>query len=116
MLLSSNDHLIVFQVVRHIEIHCDIGKGSLETDSGRDVNIKDKFLNRLLHVSVLKLVMPYKWGQQGIKIGDGLGTRSFSLQCVKEVDYLAKGRSKVFGRRTLYLAFHTLKAIFKKVF
>ena len=43
---ADNDRLVL-QSGRHIEIHGDVGKRSLETDPRRDVDVEDEFLQSL---------------------------------------------------------------------
>ncbi len=51
--MTSNDDRLVFEDFRDIEIHSNVREGGLETDTRRDIDVENKFLEGLLHTLVV---------------------------------------------------------------
>jgi len=65
---AGEDHRMVGQVFRHIQVKGDVGEGGLESDPRRDVDVEDKLLQGLLDVAVGQVVETNERRQQRVEI------------------------------------------------
>ena len=80
--------MLVIIVFRNSDIESYVGKGRLKSDARRNVYVEDKFLKSLFYFIKLQSVVAYERRQEGVKIGESLGSGSFTLQGIKEIDNL----------------------------
>ena len=102
---------MIFQNRGRIKIHGNIGEGCLKAHPGRDVDVENKFLQRLFHLPVFESIIPNKRSQQRIKIRYGLRAGGFPLQRVEKIDNLSQRGAQVFGRCAFHLSFDALETL-----
>ena len=113
---AGNNHRMVRQVFRYIQVQGNVGEGGLEPDPRRDVDVKDELLQRLFDFAVVQIVIVDKGRQQSIEIGERLGAGRFALQGIKKVDDLSQSGSKMLRGSTFHFSFNTSKTLHQQIF
>ncbi|OPZ53141.1 MAG: hypothetical protein BWY90_00785 [Deltaproteobacteria bacterium ADurb.BinA014] len=112
---TADNHTLVGVVFRNGYIQSHVGKRRLKADSGRYVDIKNKFLQRLFNFWKSQTIIADERRQKSIEIGKCLRAGCFSLQRVKEINHLSKSAAQMLCRFAFHLAGNTTKALQKQV-